>query len=272
MIYEIFFILSTPIYLISIYNFNNCLLGQSIYSKKIEIISYVLYGILLICLYINIQIPFVLFIFSILSFYIISLNYYSNIFKRIFIVLLIYTSILIIEGIVWSFTGYFEISILENLEYNSSIGIIITRLITLIVTHYMNKKNKKIKTVIVPIYFDIMNIVILIGLLYFFIIHIQNSNLSIIHIVASCLFIMIINIIIIVVDCKIYEIISQNSQMNIIKQQNIAYINQIKTIQDSIKKINILKHDMKNHILILESLQKNNKNEEFKEYIKKCII
>lgn len=271
-IYEIVFIVTIPIYLISIYKLNYCLLGERIYSKKIEIISYFVYALCLSFIYMTLRIPIVLLIFNLISFFLISLNYYGNMLNRIVCTFSLYIFLFIIEIFITALTGYLKLTAFEISEYNSIIGIILARAFMLMLTYLLHKyKKSKVKNFPVPIYYYIAHIFILAGVLYLFLLSLENELLSITQVVISSAIMLLVNTLIIFVDEKVYDTMIINNERNLLKQQNISYENQAEIMSRSLSTIKSLKHDMKNHIITLKSVYKNDKQELFDEYTDKIL-
>lgn len=272
-IYEIVYMVTIPIYLVSIYKLNYCLLGERLYSKKIEISSYLIYAICLSFMYIEVRIPIVLLIFNLISFFLISLNYYGTILNRVVCTFSLYIFLFIIEIFITALTGYLKISAFDISEYNSIIGIILARILMLMLTYLLHKyKKSKIKNFPVPIYYYIAHIFILVGVLYLFLVSLEKELLSITQVIISSSIVLLVNVLIIFVDEKIYDIMIINNERNLLKQQNISYENQAEIMNRSLSTIKSLKHDMKNHIITLKSIYKNGKQELFDEYTDKILF
>lgn len=272
-IYEIVYMVTIPIYLVSIYKLNYCLLGERLYSKKIEISSYLIYAICLSFMYIEVRIPIVLLIFNLISFFLISLNYYGTILNRVVCTFSLYIFLFIIEIFITALTGYLKISAFDISEYNSIIGIILARILMLILTYLLHKyKKSKIKNFPVPIYYYIAHIFILVGVLYLFLVSLEKELLSITQVIISSSIVLLVNVLIIFVDEKIYDIMIINNERNLLKQQNISYENQAEIMNRSLSTIKSLKHDMKNHIITLKSIYKNGMQELFDEYTDKILF
>lgn len=272
-IYEIVYMVTIPIYLVSIYKLNYCLLGERLYSKKIEISSYLIYAICLSFMYIEVRIPIVLLIFNLISFFLISLNYYGTILNRVVCTFSLYIFLFIIEIFITALTGYLKISAFDISEYNSIIGIILARILMLMLTYLLHKyKKSKIKNFPVPIYYYIAHIFILVGVLYLFLVSLEKELLSITQVIISSSIVLLVNVLIIFVDEKIYDIMIINNERNLLKQQNISYENQAEIMNRSLSTIKSLKHDMKNHIITLKSIYKNGMQELFDEYTDKILF
>ncbi|NCC15449.1 MAG: GHKL domain-containing protein [Clostridia bacterium] len=272
-IYEIFFILTMPIYLISIYKLNCSFLGERIYSKRIELVSYILYAVCLVIIYLTTRKPIVFLIYNLLSFFCISLNYYADMVGRIVYAFLLYLFLFIIEVVLWRITGYFRLNALENSEFNSIVGIVLMRVIMLIFAYFIHKLRKSKTTgFYIPAYYYFAQILILLGILYFFLMSIEKNNISTTQVIISSIIVLLVDGMIILIDEKIYAAMIVSVERNLLKQQNIAYENQAEIINRSLSTIKALKHDIKNHILTLQLIYKNKQYQDFEEYTNKILF
>lgn len=270
--YEMFFILTMPLYLMAIYKINRSFLGEALYSKKTEIGCYILYAIGVCTICMTKSIPIVLLVFNLLSFWGMTFNYYSTKWNRIRYACSLYLLLFIIEMAVTGLTGYLNIKAFEESQYQSIIGITLARTLMLMGAYLIHKyKIVKVKKFPVPGYYYIAYSFSLLGTLYLFLIALEKDSLSMAQVIVSSIVVLGINGIILVIDEKIYSIIILNNEKNFLKQQNIAYENQVEMINQSTAAIRALKHDMKNHIVMLKSIQKNNIDEVFQHYTDQII-
>ncbi len=271
-IYEIVFILTMPMYLFANQKLINCFLGELKYGKKVEFLSYLTFGSLLILLYSFTRIPIIVLLFNILSLYLITFNYNSKVIYKIICVFSVYIFFVGIEIIVVKLTSPLEIYMTKNSEYSNVLGLVLARVLILIFSHMFVKMKRTFdKEISLPIYYYIAQLVILIGLLYMFLFSINGSNVSSSQVILSSVIMLSISMITVLVDEKVYNTILIANENNLLKQQNIAYENKAEIVSSSLETIRGIKHDIKNHILILESIYKNKQFDEFEDYIGKML-
>ena len=271
-LYDFIFILTIPIDLLTIYRLYYCFFDEILYGKKTEIISYILYEILCTIFLYTINIPMIMLIINIFLFYLISLNYKGTMLKRIAYSLLFYAFLGNMEIAVVFLTGYINVDFWSKSNYSNCVGIILVRILgyTIITLIYKHKKTKS-KSYQIPIYYYISHIIILIGTIYLYLSFIKTSALSKFEILFSSLTFIIINFLILFVDDKIYENTFIKFENDVLKEQNIAYLNQTEIVNQSIETIKLIRHDIKNHILVLKSLYKHGDLEEIKKYTDKML-
>ncbi len=270
--YEIIYTLTLPIAVWPIQRLMKCFLGELNYGKKVEFLSFSLFCILLAIFYWFVKIPLLLLIFNLLSFFLLAFNYNCKIINKIICAFGIYSVLVAIEASAWKLTTSLPIYLTENYEYNNIIGLAFARVLMLTFTHFFIKiKTAKSKDISLPIYYYIAQVVILFGLLYLFLSSITGVDASTTKVIVGSIIMLSISMITILVDEKVYNTIIIANENNLLKQQNIAYENEAEIVSNSLETIRGLKHDIKNHILVLEAIYKNKQFDEFEEYIEKVI-
>ncbi len=270
--YEMMYIITTPISLITLREFFRFFLGEQTYSKKIEILSYITFGVLMTIFYFNIKTPILLLLFNLFCFFLISFNYNCKFIRKIVSVFVIYILLMTIEAIVWAFTCYGVVYLTEEVPYSSTLGIVIIRVLGLVISHFMGKvKKTNNEEISMPVYYYLAQLVVLLGLLYLFLIATSGEGVKTSELIISSCILILVCTIIIIVDEKVYKTIIITTENNLLKQQNIAYENEVEIVNSSIEAIKGVKHDIKNHILILDAIYKNKQFDEFEGYIQKIL-
>ena len=70
---------------------------------------------------------------NIIMFFLLSLNYHSNLKRRMIFSFLAYMVLMVVEVMVSVATGYFHIQIFKESEYGSILGLVIVRIVSLVV-------------------------------------------------------------------------------------------------------------------------------------------
>lgn len=91
-------------------------------------------------------------------------------------------------------------------------------------------------------------------------------KLNIVSLICSVI-ILLINVDMFYLYDNLINLFSEKYENNIIEQQNKAYLNQLHLMQESQMKIRFLKHDMKNHIINMQSLLSAEKYDQLKDYL-----
>lgn len=265
--YNTVYVITNVIFVYAIYNLFKTFFGDAIYPKK-ENLSFIVYFALSTPLIFITRIPYIILGFTLLSLMLLSLNYDCAFQKRIIYISFIYSILSIIELSIAISIGYIDIILTIDSSFDSTIGLILIRTITMIISYLMKKHTKLIKsnTKINPLYY-FSYFIILFGTIYLFIQTLENRDIELFDILISGGILILINVMMIITDEKIYKAAILEYEKNVLEQQNIAYENQTEIIQQSNNAMKLIRHDMKNHIYILEELYQNGKKEEAVSYI-----
>ncbi len=272
--YELVFLLTTPLHSLSVF-----LLFRSVFSEKkedyrafLELVSYGIYTILIIVVFWFIRRPVGFLVLNIPSFFILSLHYKSEILQRSIRIISSYFVLLILEVLIVGSIGFFEVDIVEHMKFDSIFGIIITRVITVAVCYLMYRYRKIIKKEkSIPNYYYLIDMLILIGTLYLFITSLEKDSLTLIHIVISSMIVIVVNALVYLTEEKIYSFMRIRNKAVTLKLQTEAYENQTEIINRSLSEIRALKHDMKNHLLYIDSLYQTEGGKQARGYLRSVL-
>ena len=270
--YNIAYILTNPIFVFAIFKLYRTFFDKLAYSKRVEKASYFLYSVFISVIIFVTRIPIINLIITALFLFINSFNYKSSLQRKIIIPSLILSILFVIEMIVSVIFGYIDISIVNDSSFNSAVGIILIRVVTLIVAYLINKlmqaRNNNLK---IPKIYYLAFTVIQMGTLYLYIVSLESNNLSIQSILMRGAILIIINLTMILIDEKIYYSMVIQSEKQMLKEQNIVYEKQIKLMDQSTRAMKVLKHDMKNHLTVLHGIYSKRNSEESDVYFQRII-
>lgn len=270
--YEIIYIATTPIYTFAMYKLLHAFFEERVYNKRIEVCSYFVYMLILSITIFITRVPLLMLIFNLLSLFLISFNYQSSMQRRIIYISLTYSVMLLIELLISAAIGFLDFSAFENSSFQSIIGIITIRIVMMIVAYLIYKyQNSKKKDFIIPTVYYLAFTTILFGTLYLFIASLDNNDISIRSLLLRAAILLVVNTTMMIIDEKIYDSAIVINEKNILKQQNIAYENQAELISQSDESIKTLRHDIKNHLIVLNEMYKNDKINALDIYIKKIL-
>ena len=266
--YNIIHILTVPMIVFSIYKLMNTFFVEGVHNKKIEITSYLAYAIATSVLIFLTRIPVVLMGFNLIFIFLISLNYIDDIKKKFTMTVFIYSILLVIELVISVLTGISEISIFGDSAFKSEVGLILIRTTSMIITYLISRyKVVSKKNYTIPRSYYLGILIILFGTLYLFTNSLSNDNLTIYSITVSGFALIAVNITLMLIDEKIYESLLIFSEQKILEQQNEAFRGQAHISSEANRAIRALKHDIKDHLITLNELYKNDKKVEFEKYI-----
>lgn len=270
--YEIAHITTNIVLVYAIYLLMQTFSGEEVYNKKIRLLSYIIFYILSTLMIFVTRVPLTMFVFNMISIFIISLNYKTSYQRKIVSTSIIYGLGVIIEFIVGVSFSYTNINSLSDSEFSSVSGLVLIRLVTLIVAFLANRiglaYNKDLK--IHKTYYFAFTF-ISIGTINLFLNSLNNKDLTLTNVLVSGATVIGINILLIFMDQKIYESITILKDKERAEQRNLVYENQNSIMKQTNAKIKKVEHDMKNHLQMLSKLYEEDKKEEMEEYAKSII-
>jgi len=270
-IYKVIYIFGNIFMTYSIHKFIELFYTKKITSRKIEYCSYMIYFIIITILHLFIGIPIILMIANIMLFIMLTFNYKSSLKERILVSFLIYLCLMCIETIVVLATSYFRIEPLIRNEYKSVLGSVIIRIVSYVVVLIAGSYKSVKKGNNVPSTYWLCIIIIPVGTLYLLVtIFIENTAKSSTIFIATLL-VMLINFATFYLYDQIARILSEQTDKILMKQQNEYYENQLELMTTSLKAIQTIKHDLKNHITCIYILVKDNRKEATLDYLCKVI-
>ncbi len=263
--------LTMPMLTFSIFIMYRVIFNEVITNSKVEKLSYILYSLIAIYIGVSVTNIIVVVIIQITMLLLISLNYKGKILTKFIWSIIVFTLLYMVEMIVSSLFLLLTYEYL-NSEILSISYIVVMRISILVLSYifYQYKNNQK-NDVDIPNKYYLIIIFVLIGSLYLYINFISYLDYSIYDIIASSLIVLCINISVILLYYSISKSIIAINERDIMNQQNQSYINQMNIINQSIENSIILKHDIKNQLLMIKALSLENKNSEINEYINNIV-
>lgn len=227
-------------------------------NKKIEIFSYIVYFIITTLLYLFINIPFVLLISNIFMLFFISFNYHAKMKVRIFYTIFMYLLLMLIEELIALISGYTYNTIYTVNSYSSIWGVILIKIISFIVVNILEKhKNKKLGMDIPLIYWLCICMIPFISLCLIYILF-QNIYFNNIQLIICITLLLFENFVVFYLYDVITIMFENKSNSMLIEQQNKLYYKQLKLMQISLQSAKDIRHDLKNHLSMIQTLANDN--------------
>lgn len=206
------------------------------------------------------------------SLFLITFNYKSVLKKRILTVIYIYVFLFCIEVIVVIVLG--KLSIVKFYARNNYFSefVYATIALSIYMVSLLLSKNRKVSrdietpfsywlgVILVPI-----SSIIILGIIFLF----TDFSQKIVLILTILIF--IINFAVFYLYDNIINIFSENEKIMFFEQKSIFYENELNLIKESVDANNRLKHDMKNHLFTMYSLQMMNDTEKLNSYFSEII-
>lgn len=271
-IYEIVFLITLPLQTIAVFLYNKVFFTQRVTSKITETLSYLFYTAMIAGVFLTVRMPFGFITANLLGIFLVALNYESKMMKKIMNVFIIYFIMFVAETVVWIGIGFFEIGMFEYSQFDSVLGVLITRVVLVSVAYVFYKyANNKKSTINLPWYYYMAHIVVIFGVLWLFLLSIEYETMSTGQMIFCCVLFITVIAAILFIDNMVYYTFAEKHKLEIIKMQNEAYENQTEIINQSVSSIRAIKHDINNHIYSIISMYENNSAENAREYAQKVI-
>lgn len=272
-IFICFYLIGNLLSVYVIYQFFSVFFHNQIQNLKTDILIYGLYFISTSTVYLVFNIPILTMFTNIIFLSLITLLYYSTFLKRIFAIGIVYGVSLLIESCVVVTASYFH---WKNMEISS---VIISRIILLIVVQLLQTNSYVKRDIFIPkiqwlaiVVFPIGSIILFQILTY----GLMKDGSLLLCLVILLIFDLLVFYIFNKLNSEYMRVLHEKLKLQekemetrmYLREKNI-YKNQIKIMNDTHEKLNILQHDMKGHYFSLKSLIENNEIEEVKQYLER---
>lgn len=269
--YEFIYIVTNILYILTTDKFFKIFFDKNECNILVKKLIYIAFFISLSGIIFITRVPIVMLSINIFFLILISLSYKSSFQKKIYAVSFVYSIGFVIEIISATIFGVFNNSMFIDSTFNSISILIFIRLISFVIAHLISKYKKILgKEYNIPTIYYLSFLIILFGTLYLFISQIEN-NVSLNSVVISGLVLIAVNLTMIMIDEKIYNSIILENETRLLKINNDSLRNQMEIINQSNEKIRVLKHDFKDHLIMLSNFYASNNIEEIQTYVNKLL-
>lgn len=265
--YTIIYLFSDLFMAYVIYKFVHIFYSEFKFSNWLEVLAYISYFLINVCVYMNIKKPLILMFSSILLFGGLVCLYYGSLKKALLSASIIFLSLMCIETIIVFLTDFPGSDLFASFHYKSEFGIISIRIVSyafvLLVQGFMHVKNEYP----LPFIYWISLILVPFGTIILLLIIFSGNSVPSIYITASIGIVFIINIVTFYLYDCISNFILEQMNKRLVEEQNKYYEHQIELMKSSLENIKIFRHDLKNKLSPIYGLAISGKNEELIERI-----
>lgn len=269
--YDVIFIITSLFGTYIIFKFMQIFFDRANVNKRIEIITYIAYYFISNAAYLWINIPIIMMILNIIAFIGLTYNYHASFKKRILASILIYMILMCIEMIVVLLSGYINFPVFAKNDYTSIWGIICIKIVSYILVQLITNFRNIKKGISIPITYWFCICLIPFTSLYCLLVIFQSNNLEVTQVLLSVTLLLLTNF----AAFHLYDVITVASGDRIEKiylaQQNKYYNKQFELMRTSLETRKAERHDLKNHLSVIESLVQKDEKEKVIEHIAKMI-
>lgn len=239
-------------------------------NKKVELLSYSIYFIIITLLYLTVNIPIVNMIGNLVLFFLLTLNYQASIKSRIIFTVFMYMILMAIESIIVLLSRHlYSTASSMNPQSKSIIGMISIKMISYVVVLLIGNYNDMKKGVSIPTTLWVSIFIIPLGSLYIMIVILQQSHFNTDSIAISIAILLTINIIVFYLYSVLGELFKDKVEKIMLKEQNKYYQKQLEIMSKNNEDTRAFNHDLRNHLSIIRGYIQLDANEKACKYIDK---
>jgi len=266
-LYEWVYIITSIFGAYTVYKFMTVFFEARSSRRKVELLTYVGYFLIITPIYIFVNVPIVLMISNLVALIGLTFNYNSTLKKRILAVMFMYLIFMSVEIVVGLITGYFDFPLFSTNNYSSIFGMIFFRILSYVsVLVFNNFRNIK-RGEIVPNSNWFSIVLIPATSLYVILLLFQAEGLSVLQVMAGVILLFLVNFATFNLYDAITAAMSERLESRLIFEQNKYYDRQLKLMKASLENTKAIRHDLKNHMFSIRSLVNNSDKEQTLHYI-----
>lgn len=252
-LYHISYLLSQALGIFAVYKFMKAFFEEPNVKKGLETVSFVGYYLLTSSVYLIFNVPLVNFFVNIIALFLLTFLYCSSIKKKVLVGVLVYLFVTCTEMIVVTLTGYINFPITETNNYDSIFGAVSANILLFIESMIANGFKSVRKGDMLPKAYWVALLTVPISSSYMLVVFFQFKGLSTYEISLFVAAILIINFMVFFLFDRISLLYKERQESALIKQQNEYYANQLLLVEDLHKTTSKLRHDIKNHLITINS-------------------
>lgn len=262
------FLVSNILGTFSIFKLINIFFEREKIYKCVEVLSYVIYYILSVLIFIFFPIPVVLLLFNIIGIFVITFNYSGTLERHITATVYVYLIIFGIEIMVMSLFEYKKIFIFKVQELHSVYLIICVKVLVYIVSLILSERKfniKKLRDISALYWIEVVSIPVASLVVIVLLLNIATGSEQL-QILIALLSVTIINIVSFQLYNQIISVMQERNKELVLQKQGESYLQQLKMIQADNKNLSLIRHDIKNHLFMLKSLYEKGEIDSYRNY------
>ncbi|MNM92519.1 sensory histidine kinase DcuS [compost metagenome] len=268
-VYDIVYLLSNIFGTYTLYKFMSIFFERNELNPKLELIVYLSYFLVIGSIHIIFSVPILNMLSNFILFFLITALYSSSLKLRVTAVVYIYAILISVETIT---IIMFSLLDLNKHAYSVDVDLILSLIVSKILSYTVvlvisNFKMLKTGIEISPLHwFAVVGIPF--GTLFStFMLMTESNNDNLIQLFISITILFLINFFVFYLYDVLIQSYQEKMERNLFKQQNNAYMKQLKIITESQENIKIIRHDIKLHISTLQGLIEKGNNDVALDYI-----
>lgn len=253
-VYSIVYLITEVFYMYVLYLLFEVFFDKRRTSKILYFTTYIAFGLVADSAYLisgNVVLNAVLNIFFM---FLISMHFEASYKRRIMMVFLMYIMIAAIETIVVILTATIDISPIRKNEYQHILGPIIFKIILYVIALLLRNYKKVKEDMTVPTSLWVLVFLIPSGSIYLILNIIDKLYLHKTRMILCISIILLIDFVTFYLYDTVTQYYSEKIKTELLQQENIYYSQQFENIKTHIDEVNAFRHDIRNHLKVLDSL------------------
>jgi len=237
----------------------------------LTLIVYISYTVITSTVYFLFKTPAFTGITSFVLTFSVTFIYKTSLRKKLMSFLFIYLTFITLDTLIALFVGYTLTPMTQKNEFVSIPGIIIVRF-SYFFAAILAQNIKNVKTnVRVSIIYWFAAFLIPLASIYLMVVIYNTQGISNINLIMLIIAIMGINALVFYLYSALLSFYNHKLEAMLFKKEKEFYFNQCEIMQTSANNLQSFSHDIKNHLMVLNSFIDNNKTEESKKYLSELI-
>lgn len=228
-------------------------------SKAVELLCYLMLYISTQMVYMFIRTPIILLVINIAGYIALAFLYSESITRNILVALQLYIIFMISELLPVIFIGKTKFLIGQPDEVDTIYGMVSSQILSFMIILLLSiilPRRKPVKSTVPLSYWMSIVIIPVLSLIVIIIIfnskESDNSSLAFLMLAILC-----INILVFYIYENIIKMMQENTRLKIAEEQNRYYEKELTIIEKDYQEIQRIKHDIKNHLIIIDQLRTN---------------
>ena len=258
---EILYLISNLFRLYVLYRFFAIFLERTNTDKRLELTTFLAFYIVNSVTYLYYLSPLINLGINITSFFLLTFIYKGKLATRVFSTVLIYSMGMLLESIIYNlFVNQIPRNSLEILT--SILTNVILFIMVLILEKIFAWKHVLVMNTVhwLAIFLIPVSSILIVVAAFL-------SNYNPTATIVNVALLLGINVLVFYLYDKMIEFYNDKYEKELLKQQNNAYLHQFEIIREANENIRLLRHDMKNHIFVIQNMLQKSKYEELLEYL-----
>lgn len=244
---------------------------ERVVNANVERLAYGIYYVAVAGVYLGFNVPMLNLVVNLLGLFLLGMCYKSTYIKKIFTGFVVFVIAAVVETVVMIIFEEIHYSVWKNVDFDSIVILVCAQIVTFVVAIIMRYISKSKRDVIFTWHYWVGLTIISVFTMYEIVITYSDIELKKSLLILS----MVLALIVIFVVISLYEQLGRAArteyEQRMLVIQNHMFEKQLEIMRDSNEQIRGMKHDMRNHLTLIQSYIENRQWEQAEGYIQQMI-